>query len=251
MIIPRPPYPGAYVESLSWSECEAEIARGCAAVLPVGALAKSHGPHLPNATDAIQCRFVTDRLIRRYRVLIWPLVSYGHYPAFVEYPGSTTLSEPVFEACVADILGSIEASGHTRIVILNSGLSTIPALNRAVNDRDGSVLLNLYAGDQFRQAVQSTFGETLGSHADEVETSVMLAIAPGQVNMRSAVLGTTEPLVAGPLNRSAPAEPNFTASGATGDPRRAARTAGRTLVEAMMADVCETMDNHLPPRDNR
>ena len=250
MIAPEPPHLGAYVESLSWSECEVRIAHSSAAVLPVGALAKAHGLHLPIATDAIQCRFVTDRLIQRYPILVWPLVSYGHYPAFVDFPGSTTLQESVFEACVVDILGSIEASGHTRTFILNSGLSTIPALKRAVDNRDHTVLVNMYAGDQFGQAIRSTFGETLGSHADEVETSIMLAIAPDQVNMKSAGLGTREPMVAGPLNRHVPTDPNFTPSGATGDPRRASRAAGRTLVDAMMADVCATMDNHLLPRDN-
>ena len=49
-------------------------------------------------TDRIQAEWLAARLADRFDALIWPTVSYGYYPAFVEYAGSIGLSAAVFEA---------------------------------------------------------------------------------------------------------------------------------------------------------
>lgn len=88
------------VERLSWDEIARRIENGAAAILPIGAGAKEHGFHLPVNTDRIQAEWLAGWISGRIDALIWPTVNYGHYPAFVEYGGSVSLSEPVFELMI-------------------------------------------------------------------------------------------------------------------------------------------------------
>ena len=116
---------GALLAQLSWPEVERRIAAGAVAVLPIGAACKQHGPHLPMNADLLQAEWLAAALVQRARVLVWPPVAYGYYPAFRDYPGSVSLSAATFEAVVADILADIRRAGAPAALILNTGISTI------------------------------------------------------------------------------------------------------------------------------
>ncbi len=44
---------GVWLEDLTWPEAKARFEAGALVVVPVGAAAKAHGPHLPLKTDAL------------------------------------------------------------------------------------------------------------------------------------------------------------------------------------------------------
>ena len=116
---------GAWVATLTWPEVAERLARGAIAVLPVGAAAKEHGRHLPLGTDCIQAEWLGDWLCDERNVLVWPTLSYGFYPVFVDYPGSVSVGRATFIAMVSEILSSIAAAGAKKIAVLNTGISTI------------------------------------------------------------------------------------------------------------------------------
>jgi len=86
----------SFVEQLTWDGVARRIERGAAAILPIGAAAKEHGFHLPLNTDRIQAEWLAAQLAERIDALILPTVTYGHYPAFVAYAGSVSLSASAF-----------------------------------------------------------------------------------------------------------------------------------------------------------
>ena len=102
------------IERLTWDEVARRLENGAAAILPIGAAAKQHGFHLPMNTDRIQAEWLAARLADRIDALIWPTVSYGYYPAFVEYAGSSGLSAPVFEAMIHEIAAGSSALAAAR-----------------------------------------------------------------------------------------------------------------------------------------
>ena len=83
---------GHFIEHLTWDEVGRRLAQGASAILPVGAAAKEHGFHLPMNTDRVQAEWLAARIAGRFDALIWPTVTYGYYPAFVDYAGSVSLS---------------------------------------------------------------------------------------------------------------------------------------------------------------
>jgi creatinine amidohydrolase len=76
-----------------------------------------------------------------------------------------------------------------------------------------------------------------GTHADEIETSMMLYIRPDRVDMTKAVKDDNDG-PAGRLTRrkDAPAG-TYSASGTWGDATLATREKGRIVVEGMVADI--------------
>src|SRR3954464_6078441 len=147
---------GHFIEHMTWDDVARHIANGAAAILPIGAAAKQHGFHLPLNTDRIQAEFLASRLAMRIDALIWPTLSYGYYPAFVAYAGSSSLSSATFEATVQEIASGILGNDCRKLVVLNTGISTLAPVERALARLDvGKVLhLRIHEGPRYRQAAE-------------------------------------------------------------------------------------------------
>jgi len=52
---------GVWLEDLTWPEAKARFEAGAPVVVPIGAAAKAHGPHLPLKTDALTARALAQR----------------------------------------------------------------------------------------------------------------------------------------------------------------------------------------------
>ncbi|MFT4564215.1 MAG: creatinine amidohydrolase [Gammaproteobacteria bacterium] len=232
---------GIRVAESKWPEVEAKLQNQAIAVLPIGASCKEHGRHLPMNTDDQQVNWLCGQLLQRLEVVIWPVVGYGYYPMFVEYPGSISLSEPVFIAVVNDILDGIERAGASRIVILNTGISTIAPITKMIVSRSRSdhlQLINVYEGERFGEQSSRLSEQAWGGHADEIETSLMLAIDPKSVDMHYAIAAPTE-IVSGRFNRNRPDLSNYSPDGVNGDPSLASESKGNKLLVAMLDDVVQ------------
>ncbi len=244
MVNPDPKQKALWVAKATWPEVQRRLEAGAPALLPIGAACKEHGYHLPLNTDLLQAEWLVRALVKTVEVVIWPTLSYGYYPAFVEYPGSCSLSYATFTSAVYEILEGILRAGARSVVVLNTGISTIAPLEEAIA-RSGAEeqvrLVNCYQGPHYRAAAQGLAEQVRGSHADELETSIMLAIAPEWVNMKRAE-ACTEAMVKGPLNRTDPQAANYSPSGVYGDPRLATREKGERLVCAMLRDVLDVIE---------
>ena len=238
----------SWVSELSWPDIEQRIEHGAIALLPIGASAKEHGRHLPMNTDYIQAKWLADRLALQKDLLIWPVVNYGYYPAFVEFPGSVSLSETTFSSMVLDIIDSILSAGVDRIALLNTGISTIKPLDNVLKQVYGEVcLINVYSGHLFRQTVAQVIEQTHGGHADEIETSVMLAINESLVNMDQASGSLKACAQPGTLSRNDPGSLNYTPSGACGAPQLGNLEKGLELLKAMFEDADHRLSEFCRP----
>ena len=92
-----------YLEQLTWAEAEPVLRADPLMLIPVGAGAKEHGPHLPLGTDRIVADYLTRRSMERVEVVVLPTLTYGYYPHFSAFPGSTHLEANTFGAMVKEI----------------------------------------------------------------------------------------------------------------------------------------------------
>ena len=81
-----------FLEDISWTSAKQLLTADAVIVIPLGAGAKEHGPHMPLSADLIQADGCRDLLALERKVIIAPTLNYGFYPAFIKYPGSTTLN---------------------------------------------------------------------------------------------------------------------------------------------------------------
>ncbi len=234
---------GIRVSEQTWPEIEVAFANKAIAILPIAASCKQHGRHLPMATDYIQTEWLVSQLIKQINAVVWPSISYGYYPAFVDYPGSCSLNETTFATVVVEIIQNIIDSGAKEIYLLNSGISTIRPLEKVISPLSSSInihLINIYSGKHFCNVEKTIKQQARGSHADEIETSIMLAIAPEKVKMELADTCIIEKQT-GPLNRTQPDQVNYSPSGVYGDARLATVEKGQALVTAMLKDVLQIL----------
>ncbi len=231
-----------FIERMHWDDVARRIKDGAVAILPIGAAAKQHGFHLPLNTDRVQAEWLAGRMAEKIDALIWPTLTYGHYPAFVEYAGSSSLSIATFEALVREIAGQILGGGCPKLLVLNTGMSTLAPVDRALarlaSDRVKHVWI--HGGPRYPRVVRQLSEQSHGSHADEMETSLMLALAPHLVDMRRAEASPVlERETPGPLTLTDPSSPNYSRSGSFGDPTRATAAKGEALLAAILDDLDE------------
>jgi creatinine amidohydrolase len=232
--------PGAFAAQLSWSEVESRVRAAAIAVLPVGAACKQHGLHLPMQADLLQAEWLAQALVQHANVLVWPTVSYGYYPAFTDYPGSVTLSRETFQQMTQEILSGIHRTGVRSALILNTGISTIEPLHAAADMMSNKMcikLANVYHGRCYREAANAIEDQPRGGHADELETSILLAIDPKCVRRDKAVTWTPAGMAArGPFSRDQK-KPRFSPSGVWGDSTLASEEKGHRLLVAIVDDL--------------
>jgi creatinine amidohydrolase len=231
-----------FIERMHWDDVARRIGDGAVAILPIGAAAKQHGFHLPLNTDRIQAEWLAARMAEKIDALIWPTLTYGHYPAFIEYAGSSSLSISTFEAFVREIAGQILGSGCKKLLVLNTGISTLAPVDRALARLDGERIRHLWIheGPRYPRLARQLAEQGHGSHADELETSLMLAMAPHLVDMaRAEASPALIQETPGALTPSDPNSPNYSRSGCYGDPTRATAAKGEALLAAILDDLHE------------
>lgn len=234
---------GLRVAEAAWPQVLARIEAGATAVLPVGAACKAHGRHLPMGTDQIQAEWLASALAEREPVLVWPTVTYGHYPAFVDYPGSCSLEAATFCALVEQVLRGVRHSGVRRALIINTGISTIAPLQQVLASPEITphiALCNVYEGTHYRALAAELEQQARGGHADELETSIMLTIAPERVDLTQAARWDRRE-VSGVFSRTDQESPGYAPDGVYGDPGLASAEKGWRLLHAMLQDLRDAL----------
>jgi creatinine amidohydrolase len=240
---------GAWIEDLTWPEVEARLKAGALVLVPVGAIAKEHGHHLPMKTDWLVARELARRVAAALPVLVAPVASQGYYPAFTRYPGSQHLSAETFSALMRELLAKLIADGAKRIAVLNTGVSTEEPLQIVVRDLLAATGVRIAVADirQLGAAVRAGGTQKLGGHGDEWETSTILAIEPDLVHMDRAVedygsmLAEPRTVFRRPTRFSGdPASgPDYSRTGVRGDPTLASAEKGRALLSEMARELVE------------
>jgi creatinine amidohydrolase len=184
--------------SRSWSdwtsEAFARLDRGrLIAVLPVAAT-EQHGPHMPMSTDHATIDGVVAATIPKLPddlpVLFLPTLAYGKSNEHARYPGTLTLSATTLISTWMDIGASVARSGVKKLVLFNSHggqQSVMDIVTRDLREAHGlmCVAANWYSLG-LPEGLFSAREHQHGIHAGDIETSVMLALAPQTVKPERA-----------------------------------------------------------------
>jgi ribonuclease BN (tRNA processing enzyme)/creatinine amidohydrolase/Fe(II)-dependent formamide hydrolase-like protein len=240
--------PATVLGRLPWPEAQRLLTPDAVVVIPLGAESKEHGPHLPLDNDRRLADWFTARVRERASVLIAPTVNYHFYPAFVDYAGSTTLRFETARDLMVDIVRSIARHGPRRFYVLNTGVSTLRPLaaSAAILAEEGVLLSYTNILTAASEAESRVRQQREGTHADELETSMMLYMDSSVVDMRKArqeyapITGNTE--TSSRLSPVPVTGTRWSPSGIYGDATLATREKGRVIAEATVASVLREID---------
>jgi creatinine amidohydrolase len=236
----RDPEPGApRLDRLPWPDVTAHLRRDPRLVLPVGTVLQ-HGPHLPLSTDTVIVERLAREVCARRRVLLAPTVAYGVCSrAEADYAGTSPLEPKTLHRVLNELVGAWESQGVEEIVLLTAhGYGRhMGALASVMSEsaRIRAVDLTTVDLESFRT------GASGPEHAGEVETSLMLHLAPELVWMERAEDVALPAERMAELTEGPGLAPPPGGVGIVGTPTRATAENGRRIYEHLV----ETLDKRI------
>ena len=156
------------------------------AIIPVGSI-EQHGPHLPIMTDWAIATEVGRRVAEKMDAFLLPALPVSTCREHMGKKGTVWMEPTTFYQMMHDIIMSLKLQGFKRVGIITThgGIFITTPLVRDLNAKfQPDLQVAIVSSDIL--AIEGIL-ETPGLHADESETSQMLAIAPETVHMDKAV----------------------------------------------------------------
>jgi creatinine amidohydrolase/Fe(II)-dependent formamide hydrolase-like protein/nicotinamidase-related amidase len=245
----------------------AEIDKATAVVVqPIGAF-EQHGPHLPVITDALIAERVTaaaaDRLPAGANVWILPTLTYGKSTEHLGRAGTIALSTATLLGVCQDLGDSLARSGFRKLVFVNGHGGQPSLLDVAARDIRHATGLEVFP------IMLSRFGlpeglhaedEAYGIHGGQIETSLVMALAPELVHPERArfdgqqLVELYESKKHLTLEGAVPTAwliDDVSASGVVGAPEKASRELGELICQHWTSALAEALqeisDFSFPP----
>lgn len=210
------------------------------AIIPVGSL-EQHGAHLPVSTDSLIAEYIAKLLSEKVGAFVLPVISYGvsfeHKPMFNVSLRNSTLSTMLCDTCI-----SLAENRIREIIILNGHHGNTGALQYIPQEIQSKIpsYVNIHIL-HYWQMMTSEF-----DHAGEVETSLVLAIAPELVHMDRAMPNSKDlsksRAAYNSLTNAPGSFPKITGNGVWGDPMKATASKGDKLIKEIIANLTNTID---------
>lgn len=234
--------------SVLWQELTAEelrekAARDAVVVLPVASM-EQHGPHLPVGVDTILCGGVCKLAAERagdVEVVVAPTLWCGMAEHHMAFGGTFTFDIPTYRAVLLALLKSLERHGFRRIVIVNGHGGNIAALGAFLPDFARETSLSIRATTYFllaQEAIAPFMDDQISVlHACEVETSMMMVLAPETVRQERlpeayGMLDADLTALTRPTVGQYKPFREMTDTGVIGDARRATAAKGQAFLDA-------------------
>jgi creatinine amidohydrolase len=160
-------------------------------LLPIGVIEK-HGPHLPLGTDVMAARAASIRAAQREYAVVFPYYYFGQIYEARHQPGCITIRPELLNELLQEMCDEIARNGFDKILIVNGHGGNIHWLHyfcqvQLATPTDYVVYMALRDLDpETRERIRAMRKTDFGGHADEVETSWMMAIRGDLVQLDRA-----------------------------------------------------------------
>lgn len=230
------------LERLTWTEISDRVRAGkTTIIIPVGGTEQS-GPYMAVGKHNARVAALSERIARALGdALVAPVIAYvpegntSPPTSHMRFPGTITVPRDVFERTLEGAAESFRIHGFLNIVLLGDHGGYQDSL-RAVSERLNRMWESAHTAPsqrvhyiaEYYQAIETTFvpalkarglGADIGTHADLVDTSLLLAVDPSMVRLEAL---------------EAAAKPGASAGVYGGDPRRASAALGRMGIDAQV-----------------
>jgi creatinine amidohydrolase len=152
-------------------------------IVPVGTT-EQHGPHLPLGCDTLIVERLADDLSAAYGIARAPTVEYGVHAATRPFPGGAALRRRTLHRVMNELIESWEEGAGVREFLILTAQSSDAHLEALSTIRTGQATVQVV--DIFSLDFGSLLERTAPIHGGELDTSLILYLAPQLVNMEQA-----------------------------------------------------------------
>jgi creatinine amidohydrolase len=260
--------PTVFLGEMTNPEVEAFLRTHHTVIVPTGAT-EQHGPHAPLITDVLIPQEVARRAAPRIGALVAPPINYALSYPHVGFTGLVHIRIPTFMALIEDLAAAFASVGFKRIIFLNGHYDNTYAIayacaNAAERLPKGvkAFPVNYWDGMTPDEVAEFSTLET-GLHANQAETSAILAINPALVDLDKAnaefppfpkFTVNTGPVHTAFFFSSPGSVHRATKSGTWGDARKSTAEIGERYLEIGVRSTLAVLENiektfaAMPPR---
>ena len=204
-----------------------------------GALVQ-HGPHLPLGTNTFIAEAVALEVSKRTGILVAPTFHYGVSLWRKErFSGAASLRRKTLHRAINELVAEWEDHGVKEFLFLTAHRHEphLDALLMALTSPAATMVLNLRSVE-VDDILDSTY---LHEHGGELETSLMLYLAPDLVDLDQASDVEPSARMKKKYGRGGIATPPPESRGTLGHPSRASLAKGKAVFQRYVATVLETL----------
>jgi len=214
------------------------------AILPWAAT-EAHNFHLPYATDVIECDALAAESARvaweaGAKVVVLPTIPFGVNTGQLDIKLCINMNPSTQAAVLADIVSALEGQGIRKVLVLNGHGGN--DFRQMIRELQPKTRVFLCALDWYKVVDPKPFFDEPGDHGGELETSVMMHVAPALVRplaeagdgrqRRPRIAAMREGWVWAPRRWT-----QISADTGVGDPRAATAEKGARYVEAVSRKI--------------
>lgn len=172
------------LQNLSWTGAEEAFKKTDFVILPTGSC-EEHGPHMPLGTDFLVAGEIARRVGEKTGAIVAPTVPYGHCPWHMDFPGTVSIDQDVLYGYYLQICEALVKWGARRFMFINGHGGNTPSLDRvSMKLRSRGVVCCVVDWWVLAGSLNPEWIER--GHGGLPETSAVLALFPGLVDMSAA-----------------------------------------------------------------
>lgn len=167
---------GMRLDQATWREVEAYLARSRGIIIPTGST-EQHGPMGLIGTDALCAGEIAESAAQLAGAYVAPTLAYTPAPFNMSFPGTISVSEPVFEALVSEILEGLISHGFDCVYFLNGHGANLAPLKRAAKkfEKANIRIRNWWDFDAVNALRREYYGDWEGMHGTPSEIAITQA----------------------------------------------------------------------------
>jgi len=154
------------------------------AVLPVGSF-EQHGRHLPLSTDTIVACAIAEAVAKRYELFLLPPLTISCSHEHAGFAGTVSISAATLQRIILEVASSLEKQGIRSLVLVNGHGGNYALGNVVQEANEAAPRMALFPHRDDWEKARKAAGMVTGMHEDmhggELETSILLAVAPENV----------------------------------------------------------------------
>ena len=230
------------LETITMNEFKKYLKQTKTIVFPFGTI-EEHGSHLPLHTDAMIIEEALKSVAKKKRFFLAPLMYYGVCTTTKNHPGTISITSETLRRFAYDLVMDAHKKG-LRNVLLISGhggslhMSALKETAEILIEQLKGVRIAVFSPYDLLWKELSALAETPNdSHAGEIETSMMLYLAPDLVKGRAA-----EEYPSIPKPFVVKDKIKYWPGGVWGNPKKASAEKGEKAMRLIIDTIAEVLD---------
>jgi len=163
------------LDRASWLEVEHYLGRGSGILIPVGST-EQHGPMGLIGTDAICAEHIAEGAAEKAQAMVAPTLAYTPAPFNMSFPGTVSVSEPVFRALAGEVATALAAHGFRHLYFLNGHGANLAPLKQIVVSGAEIRIRSWWDFEPVNVIRRDLYGDWEGMHATPSEIAITQAI---------------------------------------------------------------------------